>query len=139
MCKRELHASGCYLDLVKYLLSLHLLQFSCLDGIANKVLDVLSQTCILTVQPTPALACSLNRFTLVVSLLECSLFLSVARLVRAHKAYTYSVYHANCLAHFQLGRRLFTHLKVYKGAEHPHEAQKPVPLPIRDKRIKKSD
>ena len=39
----------------------------------------------------------------------------------------------------QLGRRLFTHLKVYKGAEHPHEAQKPVPLPIRDKRIQKTD
>jgi large subunit ribosomal protein L13 len=40
---------------------------------------------------------------------------------------------------FQLGRRLFTHLKVYKGAEHPHEAQKAVPLPIRDRRIKKTD
>ncbi|KAF8751449.1 hypothetical protein HU200_012126 [Digitaria exilis] len=39
----------------------------------------------------------------------------------------------------RLGRRLFTHLKVYKGAEHPHEAQKPVPLPIRDKRIQKTD
>jgi hypothetical protein len=39
----------------------------------------------------------------------------------------------------QLGRRLFTHLKVYKGAEHPHVAQKPVPLPIRDKRIQKTD
>ncbi|KMZ75076.1 putative 50S ribosomal protein L13 [Zostera marina] len=36
----------------------------------------------------------------------------------------------------RLGRRLFTHLKVYKGAEHPHEAQQPIPLPIRDKRIK---
>nr|ACG28856.1 50S ribosomal protein L13 [Zea mays]ACG28865.1 50S ribosomal protein L13 [Zea mays] len=38
----------------------------------------------------------------------------------------------------RLGRRLFTHLKVYKGTEHPHEAQKPVPLPIRDKRIQKT-
>uniref|UniRef100_A0A453FEH1 Large ribosomal subunit protein uL13c n=2 Tax=Aegilops tauschii subsp. strangulata TaxID=200361 RepID=A0A453FEH1_AEGTS len=38
----------------------------------------------------------------------------------------------------RLGRRLFTHLKVYKGSEHPHVAQKPVPLPIRDKRIMKS-
>lgn len=38
----------------------------------------------------------------------------------------------------RLGRRLFTHLKVYKGSEHPHVAQKPVPLPIRDKRITKS-
>lgn len=37
----------------------------------------------------------------------------------------------------QLGRQLFTHLKVYKGPEHPHEAQKPVELPIRDKRIQK--
>lgn len=35
----------------------------------------------------------------------------------------------------RLGRQLFTHLKVYKGAEHPHQAQKPVPLPIADKRI----
>ncbi|KAH9300467.1 hypothetical protein KI387_012050 [Taxus chinensis] len=35
----------------------------------------------------------------------------------------------------RLGRRLFTHLKVYKGPNHPHEAQKPVPLPITDKRI----
>ncbi|KAJ1688022.1 hypothetical protein LUZ63_019412 [Rhynchospora breviuscula] len=35
----------------------------------------------------------------------------------------------------RLGRALFTHLKVYKGSEHPHQAQKPIPLPIRDKRI----
>ncbi|XP_015159831.1 50S ribosomal protein L13, chloroplastic-like [Solanum tuberosum] len=28
----------------------------------------------------------------------------------------------------RLGRQLFTHLKVYKGAEHPHVAQKPVAL-----------
>eukprot|EP00245_Coleochaete_scutata_P006414 TRINITY_DN20841_c0_g1_i1.p1 TRINITY_DN20841_c0_g1~~TRINITY_DN20841_c0_g1_i1.p1 ORF type:complete len:258 (+),score=54.24 TRINITY_DN20841_c0_g1_i1:88-861(+) len=33
----------------------------------------------------------------------------------------------------RLGRRLFTHLKVYKGADHPHIAQQPVPLPIKDK------
>lgn len=45
----------------------------------------------------------------------------------------------NILNILQLGRRLFTHLKVYKGAEHPHEAQKPVPLPIKDKRIQKSE
>lgn len=35
----------------------------------------------------------------------------------------------------RLGRRLFTHLKVYAGPDHPHEAQKPIDLPIRDKRI----
>ncbi|RDX98995.1 50S ribosomal protein L13, chloroplastic, partial [Mucuna pruriens] len=35
----------------------------------------------------------------------------------------------------RLGRRLFTHLKVYKGPDHPHAAQKPIDLPIRDKRI----
>ncbi|CAH9147616.1 unnamed protein product [Cuscuta epithymum] len=35
----------------------------------------------------------------------------------------------------RLGRHLFNHLKVYKGAEHPHQAQKPIDLPIRDKRI----
>ncbi|KAK3025490.1 hypothetical protein RJ639_041571, partial [Escallonia herrerae] len=37
----------------------------------------------------------------------------------------------------RLGRNLFTHLKVYKGPHHPHEAQKPIELPIRDKRIQK--
>ena len=26
------------------------------------------------------------------------------------------------------GRKLFTHLKVYKGPSHPHEAQQPQPL-----------
>ncbi|RZC94393.1 hypothetical protein C5167_026124 [Papaver somniferum] len=36
----------------------------------------------------------------------------------------------------RLGRALFNHLKVYKGGEHPHEAQMPVDLPIRDKRIR---
>ncbi|WVZ04087.1 hypothetical protein V8G54_024893 [Vigna mungo] len=35
----------------------------------------------------------------------------------------------------RLGRRLFTHLKVYEGPDHPHAAQKPIDLPIRDKRI----
>ncbi|KAI5605290.1 hypothetical protein BDE02_01G340600 [Populus trichocarpa] len=35
----------------------------------------------------------------------------------------------------QLGRALFNHLKVYTGPTHPHEAQKPIDLPIRDKRI----
>ncbi|XP_042489678.1 50S ribosomal protein L13, chloroplastic [Macadamia integrifolia] len=35
----------------------------------------------------------------------------------------------------RLGRALFNHLKVYKGPDHPHEAQKPSELPIRDKRI----
>ncbi|GJS81565.1 50S ribosomal protein L13, chloroplastic [Tanacetum coccineum] len=37
----------------------------------------------------------------------------------------------------RLGRDLFTHLKVYVGDEHPHQAQKPIDLPIRDKRIQK--
>ncbi|KAJ9671337.1 hypothetical protein PVL29_025167 [Vitis rotundifolia] len=37
----------------------------------------------------------------------------------------------------RLGRALFNHLKVYKGPHHPHEAQKPIDLPIRDKRIQK--
>ena len=31
----------------------------------------------------------------------------------------------------RLGRKLATKLKVYSGAEHPHEAQKPKPLAIR--------
>nr|6ERI_AJ Chain AJ, 50S ribosomal protein L13, chloroplastic [Spinacia oleracea] len=36
----------------------------------------------------------------------------------------------------RLGRYLFNHLKVYKGAEHPHQAQQPIDLPLRDKRIR---
>lgn len=53
--------------------------------------------------------------------------------------YIPSICSAHHFEHLQLGRRLFTHLKVYKGTEHPHVAQKPVPLPIRDKRIQKTD
>jgi len=30
-----------------------------------------------------------------------------------------------------MGRRLFTHLKVYSGPQHPHNAQKPIPLQIK--------
>lgn len=30
----------------------------------------------------------------------------------------------------RLGRKLFTNLKVYEGAEHPHAAQKPLPLEV---------
>ncbi|CAL1373311.1 unnamed protein product [Linum trigynum] len=37
----------------------------------------------------------------------------------------------------RLGRALFNHLKVYKGPDHPHEAQMPAELPIRDKRVQK--
>ncbi|TYH29902.1 hypothetical protein ES288_A01G050200v1 [Gossypium darwinii] len=37
----------------------------------------------------------------------------------------------------RLGRALFNHLKVYKGPDHPHDAQKPIELPIRDKRVQK--
>lgn len=33
------------------------------------------------------------------------------------------------LPHNRLGRRIIKKLKVYKGAEHPHEAQKPEALP----------
>lgn len=37
----------------------------------------------------------------------------------------------------RLGRALFNHLKVYKGPDHPHAAQMPIDLPIRDKRIQR--
>ena len=30
----------------------------------------------------------------------------------------------------RLGRRLATKLKVYAGADHPHAAQRPAPLPL---------
>ena len=35
------------------------------------------------------------------------------------------------LPHNVLGRQCFRHLKVYKGAVHPHSAQNPTPLPER--------
>ncbi|XP_002969747.2 uncharacterized protein LOC9645374 [Selaginella moellendorffii] len=35
----------------------------------------------------------------------------------------------------RLGRAMFRKLKVFKGGDHPHGAQKPEPLPIKDKRI----
>jgi len=35
------------------------------------------------------------------------------------------------LPHNRLGRRLATKLKIYAGPDHPHQAQKPVPLPER--------
>ena len=34
------------------------------------------------------------------------------------------------LPHTRLGRQLFRKLKVYKGSEHPHEAQNPISLSI---------
>jgi large subunit ribosomal protein L13 len=34
------------------------------------------------------------------------------------------------LPHNRLGRRLFTKLKIYRGAEHPHAAQRPEPLKL---------
>ncbi len=34
------------------------------------------------------------------------------------------------IPHGKLGSRVKTHLYVYAGAEHPHQAQKPVPLDI---------
>ncbi len=34
------------------------------------------------------------------------------------------------LPHTSLGRKQFTKLKVYKGAEHPHEAQQPEVFPL---------
>ena len=34
------------------------------------------------------------------------------------------------LPHNALGRQLFRKLKVYKGTEHPHAAQKPQPLQL---------
>src|SRR5213594_2174612 len=36
---------------------------------------------------------------------------------------------AGMLPKNRLGRRLATKLKVYAGPDHPHQAQKPVPLP----------
>lgn len=45
---------------------------------------------------------------------------------------TYPMEHAikGMLPHNRLGRKLFTNLKVYAGAEHPHAAQKPEELEI---------
>src|ERR1700721_3616207 len=33
------------------------------------------------------------------------------------------------IPHNRLGRALYTKLKVYKGEQHPHEAQQPIPVP----------
>lgn len=30
-----------------------------------------------------------------------------------------------------LGRKLFTHLKIYSGSKHPHDAQRPLKLPLK--------
>jgi len=38
----------------------------------------------------------------------------------------------------RLGRRIFLHLKVYEGAEHPHAAQKPVEFKLRSSRTRAS-
>jgi large subunit ribosomal protein L13 len=35
------------------------------------------------------------------------------------------------LPHNKLGRKVFHNVKIYAGAEHPHEAQKPVAAPLR--------
>ena len=32
------------------------------------------------------------------------------------------------IPHNRLGRRIFTKLKVYRGDQHPHHAQQPIPL-----------
>jgi large subunit ribosomal protein L13 len=34
----------------------------------------------------------------------------------------------------KLGRAMFSKLKVYKGASHPHEAQKPVAVVLKQRR-----
>ena len=39
------------------------------------------------------------------------------------------------LPHNVLGRQVFRSLKVYKGGTHPHEAQKPQPLPARTAKV----
>jgi len=41
------------------------------------------------------------------------------------------------LPHTRLGRQLFTKLKVYKGSEHPHSAQKPKLLTINSASVSK--
>jgi large subunit ribosomal protein L13 len=33
------------------------------------------------------------------------------------------------IPHNRLGRAVYTKLKVYKGEQHPHEAQQPIPVP----------
>lgn len=35
-----------------------------------------------------------------------------------------------------LGRQLMRHIRVYAGPEHPHQAQKPVPLPIHTRAVR---
>ena len=52
---------------------------------------------------------------------------------------TYALKHAvkGMLPKSRLGKRMLTHLLLYKGNEHPHLAQKPKVLSLKDKKDKK--
>nr|WP_235277704.1 50S ribosomal protein L13 [Methylacidiphilum kamchatkense] len=45
---------------------------------------------------------------------------------------TFLIEHAvrGMIPHNRLGRKIYTKLHVYEGAEHPHTAQKPIPISI---------
>ena len=56
------------------------------------------------------------------------------RMLKAHPGRVIEWAVQGMLPKGRLGRAMAKKLKVYKGAEHPHAAQKPEPLPSRGRR-----
>lgn len=59
---------------------------------------------------------------------------SAERMLRAHPERVIEWAVQGMLPKGRLGRAMFKKLKVYRGAEHPHAAQKPEPLPTAGRR-----
>jgi large subunit ribosomal protein L13 len=59
---------------------------------------------------------------------------SVERLLRTHPERVIEWAVQGMLPKGRLGRAMFKKLKVYRGADHPHAAQKPEPLPTAGRR-----
>ena len=59
---------------------------------------------------------------------------SAERMLKAHPGRVIEWAVQGMLPKGRLGRAMAKKLKVYKGAEHPHAAQKPEPLPSRGRR-----
>lgn len=56
--------------------------------------------------------------------------INYARLLETHPERAIERAVKGMLPHNRLGRQLYRKLKVYRGPEHPHKAQKPAPLEI---------
>lgn len=60
--------------------------------------------------------------------------ISAERMLRAHPERVIEWAVQGMLPKGRLGRAMFKKLKVYRGADHPHAAQKPEPLPTAGRR-----